>query len=73
MREMFKGATNFNQNTTHIENIINNFDLKRKYNLRIGITNVEIDDRAFNDMPLNSKKYLNATKNLLAQTFSKRF
>lgn len=56
-----------------IENIINNFDLKRKYNLRIGITNVEIDDRAFNDMPLNSKKYLNATKNLLAQTFSKRF
>ena len=56
-----------------IENIINNFDLKRKYNLRIGITNVEIDDRAFNDMPLNSKKYLNASKNLLAQTFSKRF
>src|SRR6056300_85542 len=56
-----------------IENIINNFDLKRKYNLRIGITNVEIDDRAFNDMPLNSKKYLNATKNLLAQTFSIRF
>ena len=56
-----------------IENIINNFDLKRKYNLRIGITNVEIDDRAFNDMPLNSKKYLNATKNLIAQTFSKRF
>src|SRR6056300_713934 len=56
-----------------IENIINNFDLKRKYNLRIGITNVEIDDRAFKDMPLNSKKYLNATKNLLAQTFSKRF
>ena len=58
---------------SRIENIINNFDLKRKYNLRIGITNVEIDDRAFNDMPLNSKKYLNATKNLLAQTFSKRF
>ena len=56
-----------------IENIINNFDLKRKYNLRIGITNVEIEDRAFNDMPLNSKKYLNATKNLIAQTFSKRF
>jgi len=56
-----------------IENIINNFDLKRKYNLRIGITNVEIEDRAFNDMPLNSKKYLNASKNLLAQTFSKRF
>lgn len=56
-----------------IENIINNFDLKRKYNLRIGITNVEIDDRAFNDMPLKSKKYLNATKNLIAQTFSKRF
>ena len=58
---------------SRIENIINNFDLKRKYNLRIGITNVEIDDRAFNDMPLNSKKYLNASKNLLAQTFSKRF
>ena len=56
-----------------IENIINNFDLKRKYNLRIGITTVEIEDRAFNDMPLNSKKYLNASKNLLAQTFSKRF
>lgn len=56
-----------------IENIINNFDLKRKYNLRIGITNVEIDERAFNDMPLNSKKYTNATKNLIAQTFSKRF
>jgi len=74
--EILKRIKNFyleDRPFNRIENIINNFDLKRKYNLRIGITNVEIDDRAFNDMPLNSKKYLNATKNLIAQTFSKRF
>jgi len=56
-----------------LEKIINNFDLKKKYDLRIGIKNVEIEDRAYNDMPPNSKKYSNAMKNLIAQTFSKRF
>ena len=55
-----------------LEKIINNFDLNKKYDLRIGIKNVEIEDRAYKDMPPNSKKYSIAMKNLIAQTFSKR-
>ena len=74
--EILKRIKNFyleNKPFERIQAIINNFDLKRKYNLRIGVTEIEIDDRAFNDMPPDSKKYENAMKNLIAQTFSKRF
>lgn len=51
---------------------INQFIIKRKYDRRIGITNVNIQDRAFDEMPINSKKYKDSVKNLIAQTFSKR-
>ena len=46
--------------------------IKRKYDRRIGITSINIRDRAFEEMPLNSKKNQNSIKNLIAQTFSKR-
>ncbi len=74
--EILKRIKNFyleNKPFERIQTIINNFDLKRKYNLRIGVTKIEIDNRAFNHMPTNSKNHKNAMKNLIAQTFSKRF
>ena len=52
--------------------IINQFNIKRKYDLRIGVTNVKIHERALNHMPKNTKKHLSSMKNLIAQTFSKR-
>ena len=51
---------------------INEFNIKRKYNNRIGVTKVSIQDRAFEEMPLGSENYLESYKNLVAQTFSKR-
>ena len=51
---------------------INKFTIKRKYDRRIGITSINIEDRAFEEMPPNSKKYKDSIKNLIAQTFSKR-
>ena len=51
---------------------INKFDVKRKYNRRIGITNINIENRAFEEMPNNFKENQNSIKNLIAQTFSKR-
>ncbi len=54
-----------------LEQKINQFSIKQKYELRIGVTNVNIQERAFEEMPANSKKNQNSIKNLLAQTFSK--
>ena len=51
---------------------INEFNIKRKYNNRIGVTKVSIQDRAFEEMPPNAENYLESYKNLVAQTFSKR-
>ena len=51
---------------------VNEFNIKRKYDTRIGITNVNIEDIAFDKMPSGSKNYINSYKNLIAQTFSKR-
>ena len=51
---------------------INQFNIKRKYDLRIGVTNVKIEDRALENMPENTRKYIHSMKNLIAQTFSKR-
>ena len=51
---------------------INEFNIKRKYNNRIGVTKVSIQDRAFDEMPPGSENYLESYKNLVAQTFSKR-
>ncbi len=52
--------------------IINQFDIKRKYDLRIGVKNVAIQERAFKDLPENAKKFENSMQNLIAQSFSKR-
>ena len=51
---------------------INKYKIKRKYDRRIGITSINIKDRAFEEMPPNSKNNPNIVKNLIAQTFSKR-
>ena len=55
-----------------LEIIINQFNIKRKYNTRIGVSKVKIQDKAFEEMPVDSKKYKLSYKNLIAQTFSKR-
>ena len=55
-----------------LENIINDFNIKIKYESRIGVTKVEIMERAFDEMPTNAKIQINSYKNLIAQTFSKR-
>ena len=55
-----------------LENIINDFDIKIKYESRIGVTKVKIMERAFEEMPMDAKNQLNSYKNLIAQTFSKR-
>ena len=52
--------------------IINQFNIKRKYDLRIGVNDVQIKERALKDMPYNTKTQLGSMKNLIAQTFSKR-
>tara|TARA_B100001173_G_C16007587_1_gene556271 strand:+ start:682 stop:1854 length:1173 start_codon:yes stop_codon:yes gene_type:complete len=51
---------------------INKFNIKRKYDLRIGVQNVIIQDKAFEVMPPNSFNNKESIKNLIAQTFSKR-
>tara|TARA_B100000959_G_scaffold61126_1_gene64243 strand:+ start:403 stop:1587 length:1185 start_codon:yes stop_codon:yes gene_type:complete len=48
---------------------INQFEIKKKYDRRIGITKVDIQDKAFEEMPSSSSE---SVKNLIAQTFSKR-
>ena len=52
--------------------IINKFNIKRKYDLRIGVKNVNIEDRAFEVMPSDSVYNKNSMKNLIAQTLSER-
>jgi len=51
---------------------INKFNIKRKYDRRIGVNNVTIQDKSFEVMPANSINNQNYIKNLIAQTFSKR-
>ena len=51
---------------------INKYNIKRKYDLRIGITSIDVHDRAFNEMPPNLINNQRIIKNLIAQTFSKR-
>jgi hypothetical protein len=52
--------------------MINRFNIKRKYDRRIGITKIKIQDLAFDEMPPEAKDNQNIIKNLIAQTFSKR-
>tara|TARA_A100000164_G_scaffold328283_1_gene315228 strand:- start:170 stop:1345 length:1176 start_codon:yes stop_codon:yes gene_type:complete len=55
-----------------LDRTINQFQIKRKYASRIGITDVSIQEKAFEEMPANAKDLKNSYKNLVAQTFSKR-
>jgi len=55
-----------------LEQKINQFSIKQKYERRIGVTNVNVQEKAFEEMPAHSKKNQNLVKNLIAQTFSKR-
>tara|TARA_Y100000590_G_scaffold464394_2_gene633734 strand:- start:1323 stop:2498 length:1176 start_codon:yes stop_codon:yes gene_type:complete len=55
-----------------LDKSINEFKIKRKYENRIGVTKVEIQDKAFDEMPAGARNNLNSYKNLIAQTFSKR-
>ena len=57
---------------SEIGQIINKFNIKRKYDLRIGVKNVTIQDRAFEVMPNDSINNQNSIKNLIAQTLSER-
>ena len=50
---------------------IRGFNIKRKYDLRIGVTNVSIEDRAYAVMPVGSINNQKSIKNLIAQTLSK--
>ena len=56
----------------NLDTIINEFNIKRKYKTRIGVTKVDILEKAFEEMPPDASKYLSSYKNLIAQTFSKR-
>ena len=51
---------------------IDSFEIKRKYDRRIGITSVNIEQRALDIVPLDLKKNKDSLKNLIAQIFSKR-
>mgnify|MGYP007000320619 len=55
-----------------LDRTINQFQIKRKYASRIGITDVSIQEKAFEEMPTNARDLKNSYKNLVAQTFSKR-
>ena len=55
-----------------LDNKINQFNIKRKYDRRIGITQINIQDRAFEKMPAEYKKKQNVIKNLIAQSFAER-
>jgi hypothetical protein len=56
----------------NLDERINKFKIKRKYDQRIGVTKVSILNKSFESMPGDSVKYTNNYKILLAQTFSKR-
>ena len=74
-KNILKRINNFylkDQPFKQIVKIINRYNIKQKYDLRIGVTNVNIQERAFKDMPQNTINNQNYMKNLIAQSFSKR-
>jgi len=44
---------------TQVEKILNNFELKEKYKLRIGVTSVIFEDKSFFAIPNDYKKNIN--------------
>jgi hypothetical protein len=57
---------------TQVKKILNEYQLKDKYKFRIGIRNIEIEDKAIEHIPPIFQDNQNAFKNILAQNFSGR-
>ena len=57
---------------TQVEKILNDFELKEKYNLRIGVTSVIFEDKSLFTIPNNYKKNIKPLENIFAQLFSSR-
>ena len=57
---------------TQVEKILNNFELKEKYKLRIGVTSVIFKDESFFAIPNDYKKNIKPLENIFAQLFSSR-
>ena len=74
-KEIMKRIRDFYLNDNPFNDLgekINKFNIKRKYDLRIGVKDVNIQDRAFEVMPAGSINNQNFIKNLIAQTLSER-
>jgi hypothetical protein len=56
--------------TQKIKEVIENFELKEKYRNRIGVTKVDIEERAKSEIPSNTN--LDELKNEIAQSFSSK-
>ena len=54
---------------TQVKKILNEYQLKDKYKFRIGIRNIEIEDKAIEHIPPIFQDNQNAFKNILAQNF----
>jgi hypothetical protein len=57
---------------SQVEKSLNDFELKEKYNLRIGVTSVKFEDKAIVAIPENYKKNIKPLENIFAQLFSSR-
>ena len=57
---------------SQVEKSLNDFELKEKYNLRIGVTSVKFEDKAIAAIPENYKKNIKPLENIFAQLFSSR-
>ena len=57
---------------TQVEKILNNFELKEKYKLRIGVTSVNFEDKSIFAIPNDYKKNIKLLENIFAQLFSSR-
>jgi|TARA_B110000858_G_C17754529_1_gene451390 hypothetical protein len=55
-----------------MEKILNKFILKDKYNFRIGVTSVSVEDKALAKIPEALSSNLSALKNIFAQSLSSR-
>lgn len=55
-----------------LENILNTFVLKDKYRFRIGVTDVILEKKAKEQIPVNLKNNTSSLKNILAQSLSSR-
>ena len=71
--EGLKSETGETINAFHsLENILNKFVLKDKYRFRIGVTDVILEEKANNNIPVNIRKNLSSVKNIFAQSLSSR-